>query len=364
MKKGLKKDIYKSDEDFYLRRSEGLGASDVAVVMNLSQYKLAANLFMEKIGMREIDRVGTEATFWGKLSEDIIAYAWQYYSVKDLSERGHYVKAKAAGEVYRKCERSNGAIHDPNSEYPFLFVSLDRVINKGQPMLPSGEINPDQGILEIKKANVYSIKNWQSSIPPEYLCQLQAQLLVTGLEYAEIAIFDNLNGFEVYYQTPSQPIQDAIIDQCSEFWQLCLKGKELVGHLRAESRPDLQDKLTHEIYQMAPEAGPGQEDLWRQFLDEKYQKELPEPVPGTQEQQLMAEQVKYLAELQKALKQKESALKNQIIESMYGHMFLELPGEKSKVSYKTDAKGSKRLTITAPKPDPSLVEQKIDEILS
>jgi len=112
--------------------------------------------------------------FMGRFMEDHIAELWSFWDGDTDSMMANFT----AGTPVRKCRKQNAFIINP--QFPHLFASVDRIINKGD--------NGKEGILEIKTISGFASDMWIAGIPPQYIVQLQQYLLVTGLEYGEMAI--------------------------------------------------------------------------------------------------------------------------------------------------------------------------------
>lgn len=151
-----------------------IGASEMGTVLGMNKWKSSVELFYEKIGIKDPWIEENAAMFWGKALEKEIAEKWQYW---DGSVEGMIVNY--AGElIIRKCRNVNFYIQ--NTDAPWIFVSLDRLINKQK--------NQPEGVLECKTIAGYYAQQWESGTPIEYIVQIMTQIGVCDLNYGELAI--------------------------------------------------------------------------------------------------------------------------------------------------------------------------------
>ena len=103
-------------EEWLAYRHQGIGASEVGIILGLDDYTSSLELYHYKIGsVQKFDTEGM-AQFMGREHEDMIAKLWQYW---DGSEEG-MIRNFRADKIIRKCQRVNAYMHNP--EYPWLFV--------------------------------------------------------------------------------------------------------------------------------------------------------------------------------------------------------------------------------------------------
>src|SRR6476620_3868255 len=111
-----------ADWQEYRRKQQGIGGSDVAVILGLSPYKSAFSLWLEKTGQVKAKPVQNEYVEWGNLLEPVI---------RDKFRR------ETGFEVY---ENPYVLQHD---EHEFMVANID-----GEVVDPA--YNGERGILEIK----------------------------------------------------------------------------------------------------------------------------------------------------------------------------------------------------------------------
>lgn len=138
------------DDDWADRRHQGIGASEIAVVMGESQWQSILELYYKKTGEWEPeDEPENEWLFWGKALEDVIQH--------ELASRA-------------------GARIDANMIQPHLRSTVHRwALATPDAMTVAGE--------PIEAKNVswgYDAEEWAERIPEKYYLQTQQQMLVTG----------------------------------------------------------------------------------------------------------------------------------------------------------------------------------------
>ncbi len=179
---------------WYNFRTTGIGGSDMGGILGWNKNESLAKIFYEKIGEHSIVREGTTYMFWGREMEDKIAEIWKYW---DGSEFG-YINNREVGKIIRKCKNTDGYITNP--DYPWLFASLDRLINKdGGVNMISGEMLTEEGILECKNQGFWAKQVWESGMPDYFIAQIHTYMIILEVDYAEIAILTNGNEFRVEY---------------------------------------------------------------------------------------------------------------------------------------------------------------------
>lgn len=280
------------DRDSWLSyRSSGIGGSEVGSVLGLNDYKSSLELYYQKIG--EIPKFDTENIFMfmGREQEDLIAKCWQFW---DGDENG-MIRNFRENKIIRKCQRVNAYVRNP--DYPWLFVSLDRKINKHD--------GKGEGTLELKTISGYEADKWTSGLPPAYVIQVQTQMLVCGFTYGEMCILQDGRRFDVLPFERSENIVNHIITKTKDFWDRVEKGRRLVNEKYATVNQFNQqriDELNHEIDMLAPE--PDGTLVYADFLKERFNRPSSAERKGTAEelaaamaQREAADRIKELTEL-------------------------------------------------------------------
>ena len=250
-------------DDWLRFRKRGIGASEVGAVLGLSEYTSSIEIFYDKIGEELNHKVENLAMLLGHETEPLNAKLWQYWEGSEES----IVKNFRAKRIVRKAQQVRGYVQNP--KYPWLFVSLDRKINKhiwqGE---PRGE-----GALELKNMSGFEVNKWEYGIPAPYLVQVQTQCLVCDFDYGELCIMKDGRRIEVHQFERNIEICEAIIEQTHDFWKKIERGRILKTQLFEAERNYNKikaDEIRAEIQMLEPE--PDGSDGLEKFLKEKYRK--------------------------------------------------------------------------------------------
>lgn len=188
-----------------MRREEGIGSSEVAVVLGLNPYRSAWNLWAEKAGLvRPFE--GNEKTKWGLRLEHPIALAWEEETGRQLYTCATY----------------------QHPEHPWAFASPDRLTSHPAEVCAATEI------IEIKTAGYAD--RWgepgTDQVPKEYAIQWMWQALVTGLHRGEIAVLIGGSDFRRYPMQARPTLQAAMFAKVKKWWET---------HIRDGHEPEMDD---------------------------------------------------------------------------------------------------------------------------
>lgn len=280
-----------SYEDWIEYRFTGIGASEVGCIMGLDVYKTPAELFLEKIGREVRPTIENMAMFHGKEQEAYVADLWQYWDGDEAS----IIRNKRDNNKVRRMRKINAYVRNP--KYPWLFVSLDRIINKHK--------NKGEGALEVKTTSNYNVKKWEGEINPAHIMQNQTQIGVCEFEYGELATFVDGRKFDVYEFEASPHLIEAIVDTTHDFWGRVIKGRKLSTQYyeaKENFRQREANDIQLEIDSLEPPAVAG--DRYLDFLSAKYKNENPGLIlEGTEELLLVGQE-------HRAIQAKIDALEN------------------------------------------------------
>jgi len=246
-----------SREDWLAYRQTGLGGSDVGAVLGLDDYKSSLELYHQKIGLVPLRDLPNVPKFMGLQLEDLIFKLWGYWEGTQAS----VIENEARKRVVGRCRRVRAYVRNPR--YPWLFISLDRLIQKRG--------GRGEGNLEGKTISRAEANKWEGGVPPAQIAQVNAQMLVPELEYTELAQLQDGRWFDVLPLEPSPDLQAAIADRTHDFWQKVLAGRKLVNRrYEYERRYDQRgvDGCQAEIDQLAPE--PDGTLAYAAYLTERY----------------------------------------------------------------------------------------------
>ena len=200
-------------EDWLEYRKQGIGGSDATVACGISRYKSPVELWLEKTGQLPAQEAG-EAAYWGTQLEPLV--------------RAEFTR-RTGIEVTHTMQLLQSV------EHPFMLANLDGTCE-----------HPDFGpcIFEAKTASAYKAKEWDNSIPEEYLLQIQHYMAVTGYRGAYIAALIGGNTFRWKFVERDEALIAVMIHLEAEFWGHVqdgtpppLDGSEASARLLAEQFP-------------------------------------------------------------------------------------------------------------------------------
>lgn len=178
-----------SKEDWLQARRSGIGGSDAAAILGLSNWKTPYSVWQEKIG-QGVEIVDNAPMKWGRALEPVI--------------RQEY--AEATGRIV--LQPTNMLRHP---KYEFMLANLDGMTE-------------DRRVVEIKTAR--SAQGWgepgSDQVPQDYMFQVQHYMAVTGFEVADVAVLIGGSDFRLYEVPADAELQEMMIDAESRFWQLVI----------------------------------------------------------------------------------------------------------------------------------------------
>lgn len=234
-----------------------LGASEAAGVMGLNPYKSIIELYYEKIGVKIVNDFDNAAMFWGRELEEQVAEKWQYWSGDAESMIENFTNKN----LIRKCRRLNA--YTQNKKFAWLFVSLDRVINKTEFI--------DEGALECKTISGFAADKWESGIPPMYIVQLQTQVAVLEFMFGEIAILKDGRFMDVLPFERHDDVVEGILSRSKDFFDRVKNG--IMHHILSLVAPTEELKLIHtsayDNYAPDPDGSVSYENYLKENLNDK-----------------------------------------------------------------------------------------------
>ena len=176
-------------EEWLAWRNQGLGGSDAAVACGLSRWKSPMELWLEKTGQMEPAEVG-EPAYWGTVLEPLIREEFTKRAGLAVQEEKAILK---------------------HSKYGFMLANVDGFVED--------PVN-GKGIFEAKTANAFAVKDWEDSLPDEYMLQVQHYLAVTELEFAYVAVLFGGNTFQWRFIPRDESLIKLLIKLEAKFWHL------------------------------------------------------------------------------------------------------------------------------------------------
>lgn len=324
-------------EKWYEFRKNGIGGSEIGTILGLDEYNTRMRIFAEKVGLEEPWREDNEFMFWGREHEDKIADIWKYWD----GTRMDYIKNFTKKKLIRKCRNVNGYVVNP--DYPWLFASLDRVINKeGGINMITGESLETECVLECKTLSYWVARKWETGIPVAYLAQIHQYMLILECDYAEIAILRDGNKFEVETIQKNEALCERIISISKAFWyNRVLPAKEAKIKMdKADMEGQLEEAEKYDGMIQHLEPDPDTTEAYKKYMDERFVKER-EMIQGTIDLYELCKRYVLLLKVKNKINVTRTYIKNCLIKHMdrYGSELIDF-GSMGRASW-TLRKGAK-----------------------
>ena len=176
-------------EEQKIARKNGIGGSDMPIILGLSTYKTPYQLYCEKKGIIQPDTEESNFQYWGNQLEPVIR--------KEFAKRNH-VKVLTPKETIT------------HPFYDFLRGNIDGYIPKWN------------SIFEAKCSHAFMAKNWGDSgcdvIPMEYLVQVAFYCCITNSDSAHIAVLIGGNEYREFKYSRDLDLENNIINSAANFW--------------------------------------------------------------------------------------------------------------------------------------------------
>lgn len=156
--------------DWLATRREGVGSSDVAAILGVSDFATALHVWHDKRG--ELDDLHSEPALWGTLIEDVVAREW--------ARRNRSVITRVGLVAHH--------------EHTWMRATLDRRVGE----CPLNRDRREACALEVKCRSAFKGHRWHADVPDDVLAQTTWQMAVTGYDHIHVAV---LIGGNDYHQT-------------------------------------------------------------------------------------------------------------------------------------------------------------------
>jgi putative phage-type endonuclease len=305
--------IPEHSDEWYEFRKNGIGGSEVGnILLPNPDYDSSIWIFHEKLGTIPPRKDDNEYMFWGRELEDIIADKWRYW---DGTKEG-YIENYKNKKIIRDCRSVNGYVVNP--KYPWLFASLDRVINvKGGVNLITGEPLKTEGVLECKAMSRYVADKWEDGVPVYYLLQIHQYMAIIEANYAEIVILQDGNKLRVEKIQRDDGLCERIIEMTKKFWyDRVLPGKEAFAKKQvAEKAGNIAEveKWDAEIQKYEPD--PDKTKSYQDFMNKKYLMER-ETIEGTMATYDLCKKDKVLLGVKNLINDERTGINNLLIKDL------------------------------------------------
>lgn len=152
----------------------GIGASEAAAIFGLSPYTTPLQLYLEKRGELPPSDREFEHLKWGRYLEGPLVQAFA-----DETKR---IATKEPPFTIRR---------HPSQDWMVATLDATQAPQPGAVEAPG----PGPGVLELKNAGGYNIREWKEEPPLAFQIQVQHQMAVTGFAYGSIAALVGGNRF-------------------------------------------------------------------------------------------------------------------------------------------------------------------------
>lgn len=192
----------KARDRWLKRRQNGIGASEVAMLVGLSRWGGPLTLWARKLGLAP----PVEETEWmeaGNVLEPAIVSWFKRQTGFDLENPGRY----------RMWWHPNG----------IQFATPDRLIPSSDATRARGLTGP--GVLDVKNTAEWMAYEWDEEAPIAYRVQLQQQMDCAGTDWGAVCalIGGNKLRWKVYLRDPS--IQKPLRHAAAHFWSTYVETK-------------------------------------------------------------------------------------------------------------------------------------------
>lgn len=179
----------RNEDDFRAKRREGIGGSDIPIIMGLSGYMTPYQLYLEKLGLLSAERVETPNQYWGKQIEPLI--------------RAEFAK------------RNNVTIENrENRSHPILTFMKGNL---------DGFIKEWNAVFEAKCSIMTKAHEWDKTnsdgVPLTYLCQVAHYCFIENVEKAYFGVLIGGYDYREYTYHHDKALEKKLVSFASEFWK-------------------------------------------------------------------------------------------------------------------------------------------------
>jgi len=210
-----------SHSEWLRKRREGVGGSEISVIMGLSKYKSPYELWLEKTNKVEIEETSNEVAYFGTVLEDVV--------------RKEY--AKREGVKVERCH--------------FMFKDGPRIANidgavpfEGKRSFVKGKF-VGRKLFEAKTSSAYLSADWglagSDAVPDGYILQVHQYMSMLGADVCDISCLHGGNQFKTYTINFDKDLDSVIQEAIDAFWN---------QHVKKDIPPDPRSLL--EVQQMYP----------------------------------------------------------------------------------------------------------------
>lgn len=177
-----------TEQRFREKRRQGIGGSDMPIIMGVSGYMTPYQLYLEKLGLLTAERVETPNQYWGKQIEHLIRQEFakrNNVTIEDREDRSHPILT-------------------------FMKGNLD------------GWIKEWNAVFEAKCSIMTKAHEWDKTtpdgVPFEYLCQVAHYCFIENAASAHFGVLiGGYDYFEMRYNHDKE-LEKRLVKHASDFW--------------------------------------------------------------------------------------------------------------------------------------------------
>jgi predicted phage-related endonuclease len=215
---------------YTLDRSQGIGGSDVPIIVGMSPYRAPIDLWNEKIG-NSIEREESLAQLLGKMLEDGIAKVYAAQEKVRLRKR-----TLPYGLRFIDASLAPDPVFTERFGFP-TWAQIDRE-RVGDPVIRAVEVK-----------HTASFYRFSEGVPDDVQVQVQHALMLTGWKAAHVVSLTGGRTLRVDTIEADAEVHLAIATACREFWQRVV--------LRQEPEPDGSDSSGRYLRSKFSDVEPG-----------------------------------------------------------------------------------------------------------
>lgn len=180
-------------EQWLAERNSAIGGSDAPVVVGVSPWKSRQQLWGEKAGLLEPEKLDSDAVEMGKELEPVVLSRYAKKSGRPAIAWPSTIVASGAGHVPRfmRCT-PDGLTWDPERGL---------------------------GLVQIKTTGEFSRGEWDDGPPLHVEVQTQHEMFVTSARWAAIVVLIGGRTIKWWDVTPNASFVEALVDDERQFWQ-------------------------------------------------------------------------------------------------------------------------------------------------
>jgi putative phage-type endonuclease len=196
-----------------IERLNGIGGSDVAIILGLSSYKTPYQLYLEKRGLVVDEPEESSFQEWGSRLEPLIR-----------------IKYAESNNVDVLAPKDDKTFSPPSERVKFTLGTITHPLHHFMRANIDGFIPSLNRILEIKCANSFMGKEWGEAttdmIPAQYLCQVAHYVSCMNAEGADIAVLIGGYDYKEFHYKRDLELEMSIIHACDKFWKCVQEHRE------------------------------------------------------------------------------------------------------------------------------------------